>query len=186
MKLEGRRTLLLLAAVCALPVLASYFTYYVIQPGKRMNYGQLVEPRPLPAAPLAGLDGKPFALESLRGRWVMVAVDASACDERCRAKLYAMRQVRSAQGKEMDRVERLWLVTDAGTPAPELLSAHDGMRVARGAAALLPALPAEGAPAAHVWVVDPLGNVMMRYPENPDARRMVKDFERLLKYSRIG
>ncbi len=186
MKLSPRKTLLLLAAVCSLPVVASYFTFYVIQPGKRMNYGELVQPKSLPGESLAGLDGRAFDIGELRGRWVMLTVDASVCDQACRHKLYTMRQVRTAQGKEMARVERLWLLTDGGTPTADLLNEYDGTVVARSNTTLVKALPAKASATDYVWLLDPLGNVMMRYPKDPDAKRMVKDFERLLKYSRIG
>jgi cytochrome oxidase Cu insertion factor (SCO1/SenC/PrrC family) len=188
MKLDARRTLLLLAAVCVLPVVASYLTYYVIKPQKRTNYGELLEPTPLlPAPRLPDLQGQPFSLDQLRGRWVMVSFDDSKCDERCRNKLYNMRQVRTAQGKEMDRIERLWLLRDGAAPAPDLMQAHRGLHVARAADAALVARFAAGQdPAAHIYLIDPLGNLMLRFPENPDPKRMIKDLERLLKYSRIG
>lgn len=98
-----------------------------------------------------------------------------------------MRQVRTAQGKEMDRIERVWLLTDAGMPSAELLREYEGTYVARlNDPKLAAALPADADRAAHIYLVDPLGNVMLRYPENPDPRKMIRDFERLLKYSRIG
>lgn len=186
MKLDAKKTLLLLAAICVLPVVASYLTYYVVKPQKRMNYGELIAPGPLPAARFADVQGKAFSFDQLRGRWVMVTVDSGECEARCRQKLYNMRQVRLAQGKEMERIERVWLVSDEAPPPPDLLREHAGTHVVRDSGALLAALPAEGDRAAHVYLIDPLGNMMLRFPENPDPKRMIKDFERLLKYSRIG
>ncbi len=186
MKLGSKKTLLLLGAICTLPVVASYLTYYVLKPQKRMNYGELVAPGPLPPTRFADLEGKPFTLDQLRGRWVMVTVDGGECDARCRQKLYNMRQVRTAQGKEMERIERVWLVSDEVAPPAQLLNDHAGMHVVRESGTPLAALPADGDRAAHVYLIDPLGNLMLRFPENPDPKRMIKDFERLLKYSRIG
>lgn len=188
MKKDAKRTLLLIGLVCAAPVVVSYFMFYVAQPSGTMNYGDLVEPRPLPATTLAGLDGKPFELAQLKGRWVMLTVDSSRCEDRCRQKLYYMRQVRTAQGKEMERVERVWLLRDQGQPDAKLLADYPGMHVARlSSDELLEVLPAkDGGTAAHVYLVDPLGNVMLRYPEGPEPKRMIKDLERLLKYSRLG
>jgi hypothetical protein len=138
-------------------------------PGATSNYGELITPpRPIPGAPLG----------ALRGKWVMVSADGAACDAYCERKLYFMRQVRRAQGKDMDRVERLWLVSGAGAPRPELLAAIEGTRVvAFSDASLSPD---------HIYLVDPLGNLMMHFPRDPDASRMIRDLQRLLKYSRIG
>lgn len=187
MKLTNKQTLLLIAAVCTVPIAAAYFMYFFAPPQQGMNYGELIKTTPLPAHRLSGLDGRPFSLSGLKGKWIMVQVDTSACDSRCRQELYNMRQVRTAQGKEMDRIERVWLLTDAGAPDAELLREYEGTHVARlDDSALEAALPADADRAAHIYVVDPVGNVMLRYPENPDPKRMIKDFERLLKYSRIG
>jgi cytochrome oxidase Cu insertion factor (SCO1/SenC/PrrC family) len=187
MNLSGKQTLLLIALVCALPVAASYWAYYFMAPQKTMNYGELLQAKPLPPHRLAALDGTAFSLDELKGRWVMLAFDSSACGERCRRKLYYMRQVRKAQGQEMNRIERVWLLTDAGMPGGELLRDYEGTHIARLAdESLAAAVPAPGGQAAHIYLIDPLGNLMLRYPENPDPKRMIKDFERLLKYSRIG
>jgi hypothetical protein len=142
-------------------------------PGRQANYGELLAPRPL-AGPLA----------PLRGKWVLVTFDAAACGPACERKLYVVRQVRRAQAKEAERVERLWLLTDGGQPRAELLAALDGGHVAAAAVELERAFP--GRATEHIYLVDPLGNLMMRYPAAPDPSRMIKDLERLLKYSGFG
>lgn len=182
----GRRTLLLLAFVCVLPVVASYLAYYVWQPSGRSNYGELLEPRPLPDGPLAGRAGQgDLARSELLGKWTLVFAGPAVCDAACADRLYLMRQSRLAQAKEMERVARLWLVTDGANPAPETLSAHDGLRVARATPDWLARLPGADA-GQHVYLVDPLGNVMMRFPADADPRRVIKDLQRLLKYSGLG
>jgi len=82
-------------------------------------------------------------------------------------------------------VERLWLLTDGGSPRPALLEAIEGTHIAP-AGALARAFPAEGAPSDHLYVVDPLGNLMMRYPREPDPSRMLKDLQRLLRVAGFG
>ena len=99
---------------------------------------------------------------------MLVQIDRGACDALCEQKLYSMRQVRRAQGREMNRVERLWLVTDAVAPAPALLAAIEGTHVVRGDAQLAAAFPAERAATDHIYLVDPLGNLMLRFPRDPD------------------
>jgi len=145
-------------------------------PGGAANYGTLLAPRPVSAEPLA----------RLRGKWVLVQIDAAACGPLCEQKLYYMRQVRRAQGKQMPRVERLWILSDAGAPASALAPLLEGAHIARGEASLIAAFPAERSPADHIYLVDPLGNLMMRFPRDPQPGKMVKDLERLLKYSGFG
>jgi hypothetical protein len=97
-----------------------------------------------------------------------------------------MRQVRRALGKDMLRVERLWIVTDAAVPPTALLAAIEGTQVAPMDAGLAAAFPAERSLADHIYLVDPLGNLMMRFPRDPDPSRMIQDLQRLLKLSRFG
>jgi cytochrome oxidase Cu insertion factor (SCO1/SenC/PrrC family) len=166
--------LLAIFLACAAPFALGWAAWYFgWGTGSAGNYGELISPR--------ALSGAPFA--ELRGKWVLVAFDTGGCDAYCEKKLYFMRQVRKAQGKDEARVERLWLITDAGTPRPELLTAIEGTRVAR---AIEPNEAFPGGRHDHIYLVDPLGNLMLRFPRDPDPSKMLKDLQRLLKYSRIG
>ena len=117
----------------------------------------------------------------------MLAVDSGDCDGACREKLFKIRQIRLMQGKDMDRIERVWLVSDGVPPDPELSRLHQGARLldARGKD-LRQILPAQDRPRDFIYVIDPLGNLMMRYPRDADPNGMKKDFVRLLKVSRVG
>jgi cytochrome oxidase Cu insertion factor (SCO1/SenC/PrrC family) len=180
-------TLWLIVALTAAPVVASYLLYYFWPPTRTVNYGELIEPRSLPDPPLALADGSAFQLSRLRGRWVLVSLDAGRCDGPCDRKLLFMRQLRLTQGKEMERVERAWLVVDEVAPRPEAVASYPGTWVVRAAGSGLPEhFPADGAATDHIYVIDPLGNLMMRFPRDPDPSRMIKDLSRLLKASRIG
>jgi len=181
---RSRRTLWLILAVCAAPIVASYAAYYFWQPSGHVNYGELIGPGPLPAAELTLPDGRAFRMSQLGGSWVLIAAGPAACDDACREKLVYMRQVRLAQGKESARVARVWLLTDRATPDPALAAEHPGIVIARGADEILKALPAPRSALEHIYVVDPLGNLMMRFPENPDPRKMLKDLSRLLRHSK--
>ncbi len=183
----GRLKMLLVLLVCAAPVIASYVSYYFLKPDGRTNYGSLLEVKPLPPAPLALLDGKPFAMSEFKGKWVLVTVDGSACGDPCIKKLYAMRQVRLATGKEKDRVERAWLVNDDEALSTMTMREYDGTRMLRAqGAAVLKAFPAAPRVEDHIYLIDPLGNLVLRFPKDADPARMKKDIDRLLKYSRIG
>ncbi len=184
----GRIKLVLLFLVCAAPVIASYLTFYVIKPEGRVNYGTLIEPpRPLPDVTLNQLDGTPFKLGALKGKWVLLTFDRAACEGSCAEKLHMMRQVRTMQGKERDRLERAWLVTDADQLQTQTIREYDGMKMLRAVdSPVVREFPAEGDRADHIYLLDPLGNLIMRYPKNADPKKMHKDLGRLLKYSRIG
>lgn len=185
---RARRTLLLLAFVCVLPVLASYLTFYVWQPAGRVNYGELIGPTPLPRTGLApAADQPPLTTADFEGRWTLVHAGPAACGEACLAAIHTTRQVRLAQGKEMTRIARVWLLTDTAAPAALPAADAEGLRIARlgGDPAWLAALPGAAA-GTHIYLVDPLGNAMMRFPPAADPKRMVKDLQRLLKYSALG
>ena len=183
----ARRTLILLALVCAAPVIASYVAYYWLHPTSRVNYGELLEPVTVPEIAGRRLDGTPFRLSELRGRWVLLMADAGACTARCERKLYATRQARTIQGREQDRVVRVWLLAEgAPSPTAELTAQHAGMIIVRGDSRQWDSLPGPDGAADSVYVVDPLGNLVLRYPAEPDIRKLARDLERLLRASRIG
>ena len=193
---RGRWKLLVVIAVCAAPMIASYFTYYVIKPQSRTNFGALINPRdyPIPALGLSTLDGKPASLEAYKGKWIMLQVGPSACAGSCHEQLFAMRQQRLMQGKEMERLERVWLITDAAPLETTLIREFDGTRMLRAdPAAVAKWLPVDAGTSAadHMFLIDPLGNLMMRFPkgaESGDAERtkVKKDIGKLLKASAIG
>jgi hypothetical protein len=190
----GRLKMLIVLAVCAAPVVASYFTYYVIHPQTAHSWGELIQPqRPLPAFAATTLDGKSVPLASLRGQWLLVSVAGGACDAACEHNLYLQRQLRESLGKDKDRVDWVWLVDDAQPVRPQLQPALARATVLRVDAAQLAQWlqPAPGQ-SLHdpIYVVDPQGNWMMRFPpadrrelDMTAAKNMKRDIERLLRAS---
>jgi len=192
-----RIKLLLILLVCAAPVIASCLAYYVVPPAGRTNYGDLIEPqRPLPALTLrldgdgdGGGGGERFDVGTLRGQWLMVQIDSGACDPACRDKLLMMRQQRTMTGKDRDRIERVWLITDAAPVAAETAREYEGTLMLRADRAELDRLfpPAAGGRVEdHIFLVDPVGNLMMRLPRDADANKVKRDIAKLLKASRVG
>ena len=195
---RGRWKLLAVVAVCAAPLLASYFMYYVVKPkGGETNYGTLLDARqyPIPLMASKQLDGSPATLADYRGKWVMLKVGPSDCQQDCQDQLFAMRQLRTMQGKAMDRVERVWLITDEQPLETMIMRVNDGTHMLRAPAAVvakwLPVEPGERA-ADYVYLIDPLGNLMMRFPkgavssDTAKASKVHKDIAKLLKASAIG
>jgi hypothetical protein len=188
---SGRLKLFVLLFVCAAPIIASYVTFYIIKPSGRTNYGAFIDQRThlMPKLSSTTLDGRPETLEHYAGKWIMVKVGGGACDEACNKQLFAMRQLRIMQGKNMDRVERVWLITDQEPVDTMLIRQYDDMHMLRvPAAELTKWLPVEpgGKLEDHIFLVDPRSNLMMRFPKDPDPRRVNKDLAKLLKASAIG
>jgi len=186
MKLGPRGKLILIMAIFAAPVLGSYLAYFFAHPKPTAQHGELL----LPPAQASGAvfrrpGGKPFSFGELRGRWVLVAMDSAACDKPCLEKLIAMRQVRLALGRNASRVARVFVVEDGREPDPKAMAAFEGMEVALAApgAALAPRAAGDHV---DVYLVDPNGNVMMRWNASDDPKGMLKDLERLLRASQIG
>jgi cytochrome oxidase Cu insertion factor (SCO1/SenC/PrrC family) len=188
---KSRASLWLILALCIAPVVASYVMYYVLPPQQHTNYGELMDALPLPDAQLRLADGTAFQLSQLRGKWILLTADAAQCGEACQRKLFTLRQLRLTQGKNMDRIERAWLISDdaeiAKSVADKVAQDFHGTWAVRAAASdLLKRLPADGPLAGYIYVVDPLGNVVLRYAIDAEPARMIKDLSRLLKTSRIG
>jgi cytochrome oxidase Cu insertion factor (SCO1/SenC/PrrC family) len=178
---------LAILVLCATPVVAAWLAYFVWPPASRSNYGELIEPRPLSDPRLERAAGGAFRLSALHGKWLLVQLDRGSCADSCRKKLLYMRQARLTQGKDMDRIERVWLVTDAAPVDPALLGEFEGTHVLRTGTSGLPReFPAARDPADYIYVVDPLGNLMLRYPRDPDPNGIKRDLSRLLRASRIG
>jgi cytochrome oxidase Cu insertion factor (SCO1/SenC/PrrC family) len=169
-----RAKVALILAVCVAPAVIAWLAYEQgWGSGRAANYGELVQPR--------RLDGP---LAALRGKWVLVTFDDASCAPPCERKLYVVRQARLALGKDAGRVERLWLLIGSGQPGTRLLAAIEGARVVASSAELERAFA--GDVRSHIYLVDPLGNLMMRYPSDADPARLIRDLERLMKYSSIG
>lgn len=186
----GRWKMLMVLMVCAAPVVASYVTYYLIRPETRQNFGTLVDPqRPLPDMRAVAMDGKPTDLLALKGQWLLISVAGGGCDGQCQHHLYMQRQLREGLGKEKDRVDWVWLVSDDAAIAPSLSPALATATVLRVPSAQLQTWlqPEQGAALQdHLYVVDPLGNWMMRFPAHLDvgqATKVKRDMERLLRAS---
>lgn len=186
----GRWKMMVVFLMCAAPVIASYFAYYVWRPETRSVFGSLIDPqRPLPDLTGLALDGKPVNLRALKGQWLLVTVAGGACDTVCQHHLYLQRQLRESLGKDKDRVDRVWLIDDAA-PVPEsLLPALAEATVLRvpqaGLAQWLAADTGQALPA-HLYLVDPLGNWMMRFPAMLDmagAAKAKRDIGRVLRAS---
>lgn len=221
-------TPMVLVLLCSLaPVVAAFLVYSNPQwwPAESSNYGTLVEPqRPVPgpnALQLTTLRGEPFDLRSLKGKWLLVSAGEAECPESCARQLFITRNSHASQGKNVDRLARVWFITDDGPVPDRVLEAYQGTIMLRAdpeqlARFLLPAQaqPSPARPPADspeqpaslstsvsssgqtpssaqalsgpIWVIDPLGNLMLQFPPGADGVNVRKDISKLVYNSRIG
>lgn len=169
------------------PVVVSYLLYFSDYRPKSKNYGDLIEP----VVKLQGkgtnlVDNTILRMKDLHGKWVLVSIDSAACNESCKDKLYYMRQVRMVQGKERHRIERLWLINDEGTPSEDLIKEYDGTFILKDRDGdIINAIETPSIHTKHIYLIDPIGNLMLRFPENVDGTKMGQDLKRLLHVSQI-
>lgn len=186
---KGRWKMLVVLLVCAAPVMASYFTYYVVRPEGRRNFGTLIEPqKDMPATLLArSLDGQEVPLTQLKGQWLLLSTSSAACDAQCETHLYLQRQLREGLGREKDRLDWVWLITDGQQPSQALQAALQPAQVLQVDASDLQTWlqAADGQRLSdHLYVVDPMGHWMLRFPAHLDkgsASKAKRDLERLLR-----
>ena len=193
----------LIVTVCAAPVVLATLTYYVFKPSQLLNYGELIQPpiafdtfaleeisRPTVESALIDTNSSidpVTTLASLKGRWILAYIaQGASCTEECRETLYLTRQVRLMTGKNRFRVERLWITFGGNSSIPASdRGEFDGLWTFKTDVNQTP-FNAEPNSFVGVWIVDPMGRLIMRYPFGADPKKVYKDLSRLLKASRIG
>ena len=191
------RLLIVLAVLFFAPLGLAFFLYYghgTWHPGGRVNAGELVVPaRPLPSLTLPLLGLGYTDPNFLKGKWTFLYVRFGRCAEDCRTHLYDTRQVRLALDRDMNRVQRVFIADDDCCDAQYLHQQHPDLITIRGstaAAPLLALLPGQDSVSAshapRVYLIDPLGNLMMSYAADANPKGMLDDMKRLLRLSSIG
>lgn len=185
-KTKSRFTLLLIILILGSPVfLATAYYLMGFNPGS-MNYGDLLEVQKLKGDGINQTDNTIFRVKDLHGKWTMVTIDSGECNEACQLKLFYMRQSRIIQHTEKDRVERLWLINDNKTVSDELLEEYKGtLFINAKDSELVKAIDTEDMHTKHIYLVDFMGNLMMRFPEDLDPKKMSEDIKRLLHVSQL-
>lgn len=190
-----RKQIWILIGAFFAPLALAFFLYYGldVRPHGNTNKGDLIQPaRPLPEVALPGATDQTLAADALRGKWSMVFIGDGACDARCREALTLMRQTRLALGDKMDRVQRVFLVTANCCDQVYLDTEHSGLLLGRidnpAGQTLLETFPdtAQAASLGRIYLVDPLGNLMMKYESDAPQKGLLEDLKKLLKLSHIG
>jgi hypothetical protein len=199
LRARNLRMLAVLAALFLVPLLLAFYMYYGTdwRPVRRVNHGTLISPvRPLPDvhvprvhlsesdAPATSVPAKEF-----RTQWSLVYIGAGNCDEPCRQALYVMRQTRLSLNNNMTRVDRIFLTTGNCCARDFLAREHAGLVVLDATGAdgmrLLHEFPQDGRPYS-LFIVDPLGNLMMSYDARQNPKGLLEDLQMLLRLSHIG
>lgn len=195
---RSRMKLLLIFAIFGIPLLlASIYLQMVRSSGGQLgdtSRGQLIQP----AVPLTEFSlkqsGESFDLDTVRGSWTMLYMPLGECADTCQLNLYHMRQVRLALNHRMDRVQRAVLLESDGQVSEEVLAEHPGLMAVFGSPEELANLRDQVKSAESsmeslnnaIYLIDPFGNLMLRFPPDLDPKSMLKDIKHLLKVSRIG
>ena len=188
---RGRRSLLILAAIFLLPVFAAFALYYgkLWRPAGSASKGELIQPaRPLAVSGLKQADGNPAGGDVLTGKWSIIYIGDGACDADCRTALVFARQTRLALNNEMTRVQRVFLATGNCCATTYFAAEQPGLIALDASAPEAQSLLGQF-PAGHqnsLYIVDPLGNLMMRHDASHTSKDLLTDLKKLLKLSHIG
>jgi len=180
-RFKGRLTMLAVLAVGVLPLLAALYFRYVSPPVVDATVGKPLDPVSLPFESLIRLDGKPLSHPTVSSRWMVVFAAPGACDARCQHTLYLTRQARTAQGRNMERIDRVWLITDDTTPAAGLLAAHPDLITARATEQKVFQVLG-GSSIRYINLVDRRGLVVFRYPDDPEPKAFIKELGKLIRF----
>ena len=159
-KKSNRRKFIWILVLLFSPVVISYTLFFMgYRPGS-INYGDLIEIQKLSGEGVTQDTNIIFRMKDLRGKWIMLTVDSGECGEACDTKLYYMRQVRTMQNREKDRIERLWLIDNNAQVSPEILEKYEGtVFVNAKDSELLNQIPTRETQRKHIYLVDPIGNL---------------------------
>lgn len=180
-KFKGRLILLAIVAIGVLPLLAALYFRHVSPPEVKATVGQPLNPVRLPFELLQRADGATLDHPEVSGKWLVILAAPGGCDQRCQHALYLTRQARTAQGRNMARVDRLWLITDAATPAADLMAAHPDLVLIRTTDGKVLQLLG-GGERRYINLVDRRGQLVFRYSDDPEPKAFIRELGKLIKF----
>lgn len=180
-RFKGRLILLAIVAIGVLPLLAALYFRYISPPAVTETVGQPLDPVRLPFELLQRVDGVKLEHPEVSGKWLVILAAPGSCDERCQHALYLTRQARTAQGRNLARVERLWLITDAAAPAADLLVAHPDLVLIKATDGKVLQLLG-GGERRYINLVDRRGQLVFRYADNPEPKAFIRELGKLIKF----
>ncbi|NIP15419.1 MAG: hypothetical protein GWM88_12150 [Pseudomonadales bacterium] len=174
---RGRRQLVVILLVAGLSLAGAYLVFFVASSGGlwgTTNNGEFVEPTTtIDSLNLLDVAGGTVAAD---GHWWLWTVAPDGCGEQCRFAVERLRQVHALLNKNASRVRRALITSEALTEPPVGLNVSDLERLAGWPVGL----------ASGIYIVDPIGNLVLRYPLSDAGEPVLEDLKRLLKVSQIG
>lgn len=178
------------------PLILAFILYYGAgwHPGRTSNKGDLISPViSLPDVALTKPDGSSLDTHWLQRKWTLVYVGNGACEQACRDALLITRNIRLLLGKDSLRVQRAFLFAGVccdqsyfSSEQGDLIIGRIDDAVAQPVLSLLPSDAGDPVQAGRIYIVDPLGNLMMSYRRGADASDLHSDLKKLLSLSHIG
>jgi hypothetical protein len=176
---------LLILLICLIPVVGSTLLYLFWKPSDFVNNGELIGPTPVRDLRVGTLNNSPFTFSVVDGRWAFISMASTSCAEDCQRRLYLMRQIRLTQGAESERIERIFFSSGALKLSPELVRQHLGTYFVESTKEELNHIFGEYADRDRfIYLIDPVGNLMMKFPDGMNPSLIKKDVSKLLKISK--
>lgn len=193
-KIKSRMFLIGVFAVFFGPLLLATWLFYVPNSwmsSKTQNHGELIQPaKPLDKLKLTSISGENWSKQHFIGKWTLLYIGDENCDLYCEASLFKMRQVRLTLGRDSERVQRKYLGIDNEKNKQtinEIMHAYPQMQVNWfKLSSITNSLTLYKLQKNFIYLIDPLGNLMMQYSQDATSKGMQKDLKRLLKVSKIG
>lgn len=180
-RFQGRLIILAIVAIGVLPLLAALYFRYVSPPEVTATVGQPLDPVRLPFELIRRADGAKLEHPEVSGKWLVILAAPGSCDARCQHALYLTRQARTAQGRNMARIDRLWLITDAVAPAADLMAAHPDLILIRAVDGKVLQLLG-GSERRYINLVDRRGLLVFRYADDPEPKAFIRELGKLIKF----
>jgi cytochrome oxidase Cu insertion factor (SCO1/SenC/PrrC family) len=189
-KTSGRKILLILAVIFVLPFTVAATLHLLKLKPSGHSYGNLIQPpQALQFPVLHDAQGKEFTAQQWLKIWSVVVVDSTGCAQPCQAQVHLLKQVHTSLNKDAHRLQRVLLVPTGlkDEVLVALQKQYPDLLILGGtdadAAKFVENFNVAGA---SMYLVDPLGNLMMSYPEKMDPKGIFSDLKRLLKNSWAG
>jgi cytochrome oxidase Cu insertion factor (SCO1/SenC/PrrC family) len=177
------------------PVILAYIMFFFVDVKSFVNHGEILNPIVhIASFKLKDENNEIIPQDDLTYKWRLISFVGKDCDEQCETRLYDTRQIHRLLAKDQHRLMRMFVhLEPAGDSLIKLIEqTHPNVIHVNGDAdTIIDALGAnvrEGAGIMNneTYIMDPMGNVMMRFTQDQPNKEFLYDLKKLLKASQIG
>ena len=184
---KGRLVLIAIASMFFLPILLSWYLNFFTDFKKNaegIQNGILINP-PIQLGTLYGYAIGKKDMQELQKKWTLVFFTEDDCDKTCQEKLYKLRQIRLAIGKDREKVERL-LVANKSIDWSNFEKDYLDQKIidvkSDSYAELIQLFRSyKGYSKSAIYLVDTYCSLIMKYPTDTEPKGIIKDIERLIR-----